>query len=153
MCGEPKRLYSKDELLELIKMATDTISFYDENSITTKDIDEANEFLTSKRPTGRFFESWGKNNNSSKWTNIYIIRNHERGEVKVGKSKNPRDRLNTLQSASSSFLSLVCSFPAKESDETKIQRILLEHGLHVNKEWFVDCPYTIALVEQYFKKQ
>lgn len=153
MCGEPKRLYTKDELLELINIANETISLYEENDITTKDIDEANELLSSKRYTGRFFESWGKNKNSSNWTNIYIIRNHERGEVKVGKSKNPRDRLNTLQSASSSYLSLVCFFPAKESDETKIQRILMKHGLHINKEWFIDCPYTIQLVEQYFKKR
>ena len=153
MCGEPKRLYTKDELLELVKMALNTISVYEDNNISNSDIEEANEFLSSKRDSDRLFDTWGKNKNSSKWTKIYIIRNHERGEVKIGKSTSPRDRLNTLQIASSSYLSLVNSFPAKGSDEVKIQRTLMEHGLHISKEWFVDCPLTIQIVEQYFNKK
>jgi len=66
---------------------------------------------------------------------VYAI-GHPHDYVKIGRSSNPRDRLNTIQTASPYALWLIGQFPV--NDPGHVEQQLHEHFAddHVRGEWY-----------------
>ena len=66
---------------------------------------------------------------------LYFIQEGTRGNIKIGLSKNPKSRLNTLQIGNSKLLRLIwyCT-PQKRGAESKVHK-LFKH-CNVSGEWF-----------------
>ena len=75
---------------------------------------------------------------------VYLIRSLDESHYKIGVSKNPKNRLKQLQTANSSKLKLMYSYPSNYA--TKIERALQRRYSHYQKEgeWF-----RISLSEEY----
>lgn len=67
---------------------------------------------------------------------IYIIATSARSRVKVGWSKNPRNRLKQLQTANSERLRLIKTYDVPRQKERFLHRQLFAFRERSNGEWF-----------------
>lgn len=65
---------------------------------------------------------------------IYFIRDTLTNHVKIGHSRNPRKRLNELQTGSVNWLELMACLPGTAEDEAKLHKRFAKD--RVRGEWF-----------------
>lgn len=135
-----------------------TLDFYTEvgwtdeaiKAISKRMADEEQEKYTLPY-SGRERTSKSKKKPAKK-TNIYIIRDAEAHSLKVGESVSPEKRLHSLQTTTPHTLELLAFFEGQQSDEKAIHGLLKAANYHLAREWFVDSPEVIQIVENYFKQ-
>ena len=83
---------------------------------------------------------------------IYIISNTSNDEYKIGFSKNPNQRLKTLQTANSDILSIVFERPVKF--HSKIEKLVHDdfRGCRKNGEWFIIEDLDISIIDSNITK-
>lgn len=150
--------FSIQTLLWARNLIDQTLAFYKEVGWTDEAIkvisgrmaDEAQEKYSFQYP-GRVRVSKPKKKPAKK-TNIYIIRDAEAHSLKVGESVSPEKRLRSLQTTTPHALELLSFFEGQQSDEKIIHGLLKAANYHLAREWFVDTPKVIQIVENYFKQ-
>jgi hypothetical protein len=75
---------------------------------------------------------------------VYFIRAGENGPVKIGRAKNPSQRMAILQTSHWQELRLMRAIEGRASLESALHRHY--RGLHIRGEWFAFCP-TMASIE------
>ena len=67
---------------------------------------------------------------------VYAIKNTSTGEIKLGISKNPANRLKQLQTGSSGILELVATRKAHNRFEDELEIHKKNAGFRIHSEWF-----------------
>ena len=150
--------FSVQTLLWAKNLIDQTLDFYMEvgwtdevvNAISKRMADEEQEkYSMPYSGSGRVSKPKKK---PAKKTNIYIIRDAEAHSLKVGESVSPEKRLHSLQTTTPHALELLAFYEGQQSDEKAIHGLLKAANYHLAREWFVDTPEVIQIVENYFKK-
>ena len=134
-----------------------TLDFYEEVGWTDEAIKTISKRMADEEQAKYSSSSYGnwkasKPKKKVKKTHIYIIRDAEAHSLKVGESVSPEKRLHSLQTTTPHSLELLASFEGKQSDEKAIHGLLKAANYHLAREWFVDTPEVIQIVENFFKQ-
>ncbi len=75
---------------------------------------------------------------------IYFIRNEETNKIKIGYSKDPEERLRTLQTGSSGKLTLLLAIEGTQQDETAWHDRFAD--ARIQNEWFDPVPELFLVI-------
>jgi hypothetical protein len=136
LSGDSKHLggwWYESELLHIIKCAENTIKLYKKENITDEYIKEL-DAQASKGVYDDFFRT--KNNKEKTKENdyLYLILDMNDNVLKIGRSKNPKARIKTLQIATSHNLRLLFAIKGKGEIEKNAHEIF--KNLRITSEWF-----------------
>tara|TARA_A100001515_G_scaffold7053_1_gene5966 strand:+ start:1246 stop:1551 length:306 start_codon:yes stop_codon:yes gene_type:complete len=67
---------------------------------------------------------------------LYIIQSDVTGDIKIGRSKNPPERLKQLQTGNQFKLKLLCELPQMGHKEVFLHRRLSNYKTKKKGEWF-----------------
>ena len=135
-------------------LITNTKRYYEEMGWCEEDISEINHRLVIEGQND-FCQTQNaapKKKKKNRKTSIYIIRDSASSSLKIGKSKNPDNRLRSHQTSNPNKLELVATFSGHDSDEVYLHEALKDAGYHIIGEWFKDCREVIEIVSNHFER-
>jgi predicted GIY-YIG superfamily endonuclease len=84
---------------------------------------------------------------SDKVSQVYLIRNNNNGQIKIGRSNNPERRLKTLLTSTTDDLEIIKTIPSNSASQ-------MESNLHqkfrhkrINREWFALTEDDIKFID------
>ena len=131
-------LYLEEEKLKnLLITIQQTLEYYKEFDVTDQDILDTNTKIMDdvhKELHRQSIESGKRKQKAKKMTNIYLAQNTETKNLKIGYSKNPKNRIQQLNLSSDVKIELLYYF---EDYVTKERELHDKYGfLNLNSEWF-----------------
>jgi hypothetical protein len=76
---------------------------------------------------------------------VYFIQGYDGGPIKIGRARDPRQRVRDLQIGSPVPLDLVCTIEGDERLESAFHKVFADDRLH--GEWFAPSVGLEALIE------
>lgn len=139
--------FTKDELEEIKNAIEKTLAYYEVEGIT-------NQFILckDKEELDKEFNEWERKNNVSKKEKVddlYIILDEDVNNLKIGRSKNVKARLNQLQIANSHKLKLLLTIPKKGYMERELHEVFKR--FKVKGEWFESDKRIFDYIEAFEK--
>lgn len=126
--------YYMEDLLDIKKAVDSTIKMYKRRKITLEDIKKLEDAAIQKmeQEMQEMFKDTSIKTN--KPDNLYLIHDIDCNLLKIGRSKNPQQRLKQIQTSCGNKLKLLCIIKGfgymEEELHTKFS------NLHKNGEWF-----------------
>ena len=137
---------SRSKLEDALRLIENTLDFYDRHCLSDDDIKSINSSLLEEE----FNRPIEKKPKKVKKVFIYVVRDASSSTIKVGKSARPESRLTNLQVSNSHRLELIYTHDGYDSDEKALHKKLSNACLHVQGEWFKDCPEALEIVRNHF---
>ena len=151
--GPSTRYLSEVELKNLIRVAQNTLQFYQKNDITDEIINQKNnersELVLNELRQREKNQKPKKRGYKYKKGYIYLAQNTKTKSYKIGFSKNVKSRINTLNISSEYKIILVDKFKGVAKDEFDLHLKLKDY--RKNSEWFEDNEAVINEFNSYKK--
>lgn len=126
--------FTKTELEEIKDAIIKTLGYYELENITDEFVKEQDDAQRNQE-----LKEWEENRSISKKERVddlYLILDEDANHLKIGRSKNVKERLNQLQIANSHKLKLLNSIPKKGYIEKELHDTFKDKK--VKGEWFVN---------------
>ncbi len=149
--GTGTRYLNIDELKNIIRVAQNTLDFFEENEITNDLIeqinDERQEDCLEELYQSVEYENNEKPKECGKEVYIYLAQNTKTKSYKIGFSTNVKSRIKTLNTSSEYKIILVDYFKGKVQDESDLHEKLKKY--RKNSEWFENNKFVIKEFKSY----
>lgn len=125
---------TKTEVLKLKSALDDTIEFYESNDVTDVDINSFNDSQRNKSFESVYSKTSKPNKKVKRSGYIYLAKNTKTNNLKIGFSKNPKNRVSQLNLSSDVKIVYLGSFEGFIDDEKILHKKY--KSLNLNSEWF-----------------
>lgn len=136
-------MFPPSELEMLIEIGLDTMKYYRDNGITDEMVESVNR---KRKNMARRLST--KRDSVNKGDSLYVIRDTVTGDIKVGRSKNPFERISSIQTDSPHFLVLLKVYEGRGYKETAVHEVLKNNGSHIFGEWFKCGEDTMRIIDE-----